>query len=345
MMGVTNTGVLFKSSEVTTLSSIMLYMEMRNEGKVLNAAEHKIEIDDKNLKAWARRHNVEEESKLLTKENAEAAEGLAKAKRLFLNDFICVKRIVGFIHKVDNDDDEILRALRQALNEKKDPATVDNLKKQFRRMEAEKFEFDNTVTKKHLRELLERARKLVNGVYNACHGKFDAAFLIRNKMFFDSYLLTYFRLRWEARGLRKDLTRAKSFEEDMKRRHGQITKFFKQPEQFVKKVKGHEDKEALKKWLNNEVTSMKKDEDRLIKLLVDALVNALLLLTNSGLLVTKIVRILNDQEHEDIVLAEGFEIPKLVAEQDIQNKKAILESFRSSLGDVNIAINQLSSEL
>src|SRR3989338_3147634 len=97
--------LIMKEADVSTLSQIMLYMQMRNEGKVLNAAEHRIEFDDRKLEEWAKRHNVEKESELLEDENKNAAEGFAKAKRLFLNDFICVKKIAHLIHETERSEE------------------------------------------------------------------------------------------------------------------------------------------------------------------------------------------------------------------------------------------------
>ncbi|MBS3158665.1 hypothetical protein J4206_05245 [Candidatus Woesearchaeota archaeon] len=338
--------LIMKEADVSTLSQIMLYMQMRNEGKVLNAAEHRIEFDDRKLEEWAKRHNVEKESELLEDENKNAAEGFAKAKRLFLNDFICVKKIAHLIHETERQDDEVITSLKGAIREVKNPVSVETLKRQLNRLEREEKKFDKELRAWHLSDLLQRARMLVNGLYHACEGKFDAALLIRAKTFFNNYFLTYFRLRWESRKLRSDLTKAAKFEDDLDKTHRETVLYLKDRNHLVAQVtRSNKRGSELETHVKQEVDRIVNDQEKVLGFLADAFANALMLMTNSGLLVTKIIYILQGQEHKDIVLVEGFEIPRMIGEKDIQNKKAILRSFEITLHEINVSMNQLAAEL
>lgn len=299
-------GIMLKNTSAGEFNLLMRYWEMRVEAKKLTKAEHDVIRASKVLQRHLKYHNIEKVQKDMDKENKAGYEAGHDTHRMLINDFVCLR----VLEKLAKETDEILKRM---IKEKKIAGKL------LKEVEKEEVELTKD-TKVKVNDLLQTSRRIVDGLEHRCEGREDLAFFFKRKFFLDSRILNYFKLRWEARAMRRDIETEK--------------KKFKKIADELNKLKAGKAKAKELKVLPKDIHAFR---DATIK----AIAQMFKVFTNSTILLDRVIGVFHDQVKEDDKLMAAHEIPMVMGQHDEEVKKQTLNYIKASLHDVNKARLQL----
>ena len=299
-------GLILKNTSASEFNLVMRYLEMRVEAKRVAQSEHEVIKADRKLRGHLRTHNIERVQAALEKQNRAGYAMARETHRLLINDFVCLK----VLEKIAQETDDLIR---KEIKAKRLGGKVG------KRVENEEVQLVKGVRIK-VNKLLQTARRIIDGLAHRCEGREDLAFFVKSKFFADMQIMNYFRMRYDAKGVRRDLETQK--------------KKFKELKTALKQLKAGKGKQK-------DVLRLPKDLRKFRKATVTAIQDIFKLFTDSTILLDRVIGVFHDQVNEDDKLMRAHEIPIAMGQTDRETKTKTLNFIKRSLRDVNVARLQL----